>query len=407
MMGIFSSSTNRWKSLDYVAGWIKKSADFGLVVDCEFAFVTTNSICQGQQVPTIWNDVLEKGYEISFAHRSFKWSNNAARNAGVICIIVGVRNKNNKDKFIFDGNLKFKCQNINPYLLDADNIIVTARQSQISNTTDMLLGNMAKDGGFLLLDSGEYEIAIEKCPYLSKFIKKFVGSQEYIQGIDRYCLWIDDNNVEDAMEYEYIRDRLNGVRDFRLASKKVPTQQWASKPHRFVEIRNHDFESAIIVPRVSSVRRIYLPTGPIPSGSIVSDSAYALYDAPLWNMAIIASRMHLLWISTVCGKLKNDYRYSNTMGWHTFPLPTLSVGDKLDLERTAEEIIMVRESHFPMTISELYDPNNMPADLVEAHRINDETIEKLYVGRAFKNDTERLEHLFKLYTKMVASKGKA
>jgi hypothetical protein len=176
----------------------------------------------------------------------------------------------------------------------------------------------------------------------------------------------------------------------------------AAFPHRFDEKRQVGNEMIIAVPRVSSESRDYLPVGMLPPGSIISDSAFALYDAPLWNMALIASKLHLVWIGTVCGKLKTDYRYSNTLGWNTFPVPSLTERNKADLTRCAEEILLAREAHFPATIADLYDPAKMPADLRAAHDRNDETLERIYIGRRFKNDTERLEKLFELYTKMTA-----
>jgi hypothetical protein len=192
------------------------------------------------------------------------------------------------------------------------------------------------------------------------------------------------------------------VADYRRQSVKSATVAWAAHPYRFVEIRSPEYTTAILTPRVSSVGREYLPTGLLPARSIVTE-AFALYDAPLWNMALIASRLHLVWIATVCGKLKTDYRYSNTLGWNTFPVPTLTEKNKADLTRCAEDILLAREAHFPKTIADLYDPDDMPADLREAHERNDEVLERIYIGRRFRNDTERLEKLFDLYTKMTAS----
>jgi len=177
-------------------------------------------------------------------------------------------------------------------------------------------------------------------------------------------------------------------------------------PHAFQEIRQKGTEVAVVIPRHSSETRAYLPVSLFPTGTIVADGAFALYDAPLWNLALIASRLHLVWIATVCGKLKTDFRYSNTLGWNTFPLPTLTDKNKSDLTRCAEDILLAREAHFPATIAELYNPERMPANLREAHERNDETLERIYIGRRFRNDTERLEKLFELYTKMMARAGK-
>ncbi len=187
----------------------------------------------------------------------------------------------------------------------------------------------------------------------------------------------------------------------RLASSKAATRAGAQYPHRFDEIRQTGDEKIIVVPRVTSENRNYLPCGFLPDRSIATDSAFALYDAPIWNIALIASRIHLVWIATVCGKLKTDYRYSNTMGWNTFPVPKLTEKNKEDLTRCAEDILLAREAHFPATIADLYKPDAMPDDLRAAHDCNDETLERIYIGRRFRNDTERLEKLFELYTKMT------
>ncbi|CAK0742386.1 hypothetical protein CCP2SC5_1190002 [Azospirillaceae bacterium] len=208
--------------------------------------------------------------------------------------------------------------------------------------------------------------------------------------------------LEQAAKSKELENRFARVADYRRQSVKSATAAWATRPYRFVEIRSPDYATAVLIPRVSSEGREYLPTGLLPPRSIVTE-AFALYDAPLWNMALIASRLHLVWIATVCGKLKTDFRYSNTLGWNTFPVPKLTEKNKTDLTRCAENILLAREAHFPATIADLYNPETMPDDLRAAHEHNDEVLERIYIGRRFKNDTERLEKLFDLYTKMTAT----
>lgn len=399
--------TSRWKSLDYVAGWIFKSTEFCKNRNAKFSFVATNSICQGAPVGALWGYVLNNGMEIDFAHTSFKWSNNAANNAAVMCVIVGVRNKNKSNKVIYSNDLKSLCHNISPYLTNSEDIIVEGVSKPISNIPAMDLGNMAKDGGNLIFTSDELSNAIKFDPGVSDFILPFMGSDELINGYERYCLWLNEESAKSAMQHPEIFNRINAVRDFRLKSKKAETQKWAAKPYRFVEIRSAEYHSALIIPRVSSERRPYLPASIISKKTIISDLAYAIYDPSNWVMSLIVSRLHLVWIAAICGRLETRYRYSNTMGWNTFPVPDLSPSQKDELSSMAELISLTRESHFPATIADLYNPDKMPADLLEAHRANDEAIEKIYIGRPFRNDTERLEHLFKRYTKMVASKGRA
>jgi hypothetical protein len=251
----------------------------------------------------------------------------------------------------------------------------------------------------------EVQNALAREPSISKFLLDFVGSQEFVKGIVRKCIWIEDCQIEEASRSSFISDRLKAVRAMRMASPAESTRAYAERAYRFRQIQGRCLKWSVVVPKVTSESRAYLPVGLLSSHSIVSDNAFALYDAPLWNMALIASRLHLVWIATVCGKLKTDFRYSNTLGWNTFPVPSLTEKNKGDLTRCAEDILLAREAHFPATIADLYNPEHMPVDLREAHQRNDEVLERIYIGRRFKNDTERVEKLFELYTKMTASKG--
>ncbi len=270
----------------------------------------------------------------------------------------------------------------------------------------MVFGNMPIDGGHLLLSEDEVSALHLSQREKGKFIHRIYGSAEFIRGLVRYCIWIGDDDASEAHTIDSIWRRVKKVREVRLKSPRIDTVKLADSPHSFGWICQKGTESAIILPSVSSEQREYLPVGYTPSGTIVSNLAFALYDAPLWNMALIASRLHLVWIGTVCGKLKTDFRYSNTLGWNTFPVPTLTEKNKADLTACAEDILLAREAHFPATIAELYDPKKMPENLRHAHERNDEVLERIYIGRRFKNDTERLEKLFELYTKMAAATAK-
>jgi hypothetical protein len=233
-------------------------------------------------------------------------------------------------------------------------------------------------------------------------VKRFVGSLEAINGKMRYCLWIRDDLLETAQNIPSVAERIQEVKIERLKSPKKMTRDSAARPHAFQQVRQRGDEVLIVVPRVSSEHREYLPTALMERGTIISDKCFAFCDAPLWNMALIASRLHWVWIGTVCVRMRTDFSYSNTLGWNTFPVPTLTDQNKADLTRCAEEILLAREAHFPATIAELYDPETMPANLRATHERNDETLERIYIGRRFKNDTERLEKLFELYTQMTA-----
>ncbi|OEJ66578.1 class I SAM-dependent DNA methyltransferase [Magnetovibrio blakemorei] len=408
---IFDGRTKSWKSLDYVAGWFMKAVDFGMHTESSAAFVSTNSICQGQQVPILWPLIFKTGHEIAFAHTSFKWANLASHNAGVTVAIIGISNHAGKMRQLFsiadDGGLIAKeAENINAYLVAVQNVSVVKAVQPVSETPEMLRGNMPYDGGNLLLSADDVKSLGLSSAQHDRFIRRIYGSAEFIRGLERYCLWIEDEHLEEAMQIAPIRKRIEGVRDMRLASRDKSANEMAARAHQMREMHIGAHQT-IAMPCVSSENRGFLPVGLLDNRSTVTNLAFALYDAPLWNMALIASRLHLVWIATVCGKLKTDFRYSNTLGWNTFPVPTLTEKNKADLTRCAEDILLAREAHFPATIADLYDPKNMPADLRAAHDRNDEVLERIYIGRRFKNDTERLEKLFEMYTKMTAKKGAA
>ncbi len=409
---IFKGKTKSWKSLDYVAGWFMKAAEYGRHTNTASAFVSTNSICQGQQVPILWPLIFRTGHEIHFAHSSFKWANLASHNAGVTVAIIGMSNHidGSRRLYTLDKNgetLEKKAENINAYLVNANHIIVQKESKPLSEFSSMDYGSKPADGGNLILSCNEAIEMRNSAPIMNKVIKPYLGSEDAVQGKLRFCLWIDDEQLEKVLEIKNVADRVKAVGQMRASSTKKATKELAKLPHRFAEARHKDSYNAMIIPRVTSERRDYIPIAVLAGKTVISDSAFALYDAPIWNISLIASKLHLAWIATVCGQLETRLRYSNTMGWNTFPVPTLTDKNKADLTRCAEEILIARERHFPATIADLYDPDKMPADLRRAHERNDEVLERIYIGRRFKNDTERLEKLFELYTQMTAKKKTA
>jgi hypothetical protein len=405
---VFGGRTKLWKSLDYVAGWFMKAADYGTQTKSAAAFVSTNSICQGQQVPILWPLIFGAKHEIAFAHTSFKWANLASHNAGVTVAIVGISSHAGKIRHLFsiDDNgetVAKEAVNVNAYLISGPNVEISKQAEPLSNTAEMLRGNMPYDGGNLLLSTVEVDSLGLNKEQREKFVRRIYGSAEFIRGLSRYCLWIDDADLDEALTIEPIRQRIEGVSIMRLVSRDKSANEMAARAHQMREM-NIGKTQTISMPCVSSESRAYLPVGLIDAKSTVTNLAFALYDAPLWNMALIASRLHLVWIATVCGKMKTDFRYSNTLGWNTFPVPTLTDQNKTDLTRSAEDILLAREHYFPATIADMYDPDRMDTEfpLVRAaHDRNDEILERIYIGRRFKNDTERLEKLFELYTKMT------
>ena len=410
LQAIFDSRTKGWKSLDYVAGWFMKAADYGTRTNSAAAFVSTNSICQGQGVPILWPLIFAARHEIFFAHTSFKWANLASNNAGVTVAIVGISSFAGKTRKLFsisddDGTTVVREGSyINAYLILGRNVVVEKASVPLSGQAAIDYGNKPTDDGGLTLSSSDRILLLESEPRLVRFVRRFMGSNDSIDGSFRYCLWIPDGEAKTAEGFAPISERLNAVRSFRKKSTKPATVESAKWPHKFQEIRQSGTEVPIVVPRHSSENREYLPFCIGEPGAIVADSAFAFYDVPLWNVAIFASRLHLIWIATVCGKLETRYRYSNTLGWNTFPIPTLTEKNKTDLTHCAEDILLAREAHFPATIADLYEVGKIPADLREAHERNDGVLERIYVGRRFRNDTERLEKLFELYTKMTANR---
>ncbi|PHR21610.1 MAG: lactate dehydrogenase [Sphingopyxis sp.] len=408
---IFEGRTKNWKSLDYVSGWFAKASDFGVHTKSVAALVSTNSICQGRQVDTLWTLIFGTGHEISFAHTSFKWANLASHNAGVTVVIVGITKeaKAVRKLFSLDGEgetVVKETDNINPYLISGPNVMVQPISKPMASLEEMSFGNMPNEGGFLLLTQSEAEQVTDRYGVDRKFLRPFVGSQEFIKGQERRCIWVTDEDYAEAIENPWLRNTFEEVRRQRLLSNRETTKQLANAPHRFGEIRQRGDESVIAIPAISSENREYLPCGLLPPGTIMSNKCYALYDAPLWNMALIASRLHWVWIGTVCIRLEMRFSYSNTLGWNTFPIVNLTQQNKTDLTKCAKDILLAREAHYPATIADLYDPETMPENLQQAHEANDEVLERIYIGRRFKNDTERLEKLFELYTKMTQSAGK-
>lgn len=392
------------KTTDLVTGWFARFFDYAdQEPNAVAAFVATNSVCQGQQAIDVWPAAFGRGCEIRFAHTSFKWANLASHNAGVTVVIVGLGKKSNAPKLLCEGDLVKQCSAIGPYLVPDSLAYVEKANQPIGEQAPMLFGNMPRDGGYLFLDGDSAaKVAVEDAA-ARPFIKRFVGSDELINGKQRYCLWIEDDEASTAKQSPFIAQRLNLVAENRSKSDAESTRQFAKQPHRFVQIAGSAKNSVIVVPRVSSENRPFLPVDYLTSNYVVGDRNFALYDAPLWNMALIASRLHWVWIGTVCVRLEMRFSYSNTLGWNTFPVPFLTAQDKADLTRCAEDILLAREAHFPATIADLYDPETMPANLRHAHARNDEVLERIYIGRRFKNDTERLEKLFALYTQMTAA----
>ena len=332
----------------------------------------------------------------------------AARNAGVTVVIIGigVQGKNPRIFELGESGISISRQvkEINPYLTSAPIVFVKGRNENLSDLSPMAFGNMPLDGGNLLMSDQELELLNLDENIKPLLTRNIVGSKEYIRGESRYCLWIENKNLDTALSFPEVRKRIEAVKDFRNRSKAPSTVEFSKKPHQFT-VMNHGKTHSIVVPGVSSEHREYIPAGVLNSNSVISNAAFGMYDVPIWNFSIIVSRLHLLWVKNVCGKLKTDFRYSNTIGWNTFPVPKLSTANKLILGKCAKAILHAREQYFPATIAELYDPERLDTDFPlvrEAHQANCETLERIYSTTPFRNDTERLEKLFDLYAEMTS-----
>jgi hypothetical protein len=397
---VFAPLTKTYKNLDYVAAWYVKAAAYAQTVPAQCAFVATNSICQGEQVAMLWPLVYRAGMEIGFAHQAFKWRNNASHVAGVTCVIVGIRPRSAAKKVLYSAELARVVRNISPYLIEMDDTIVGKEAKPINGLPKMDWGNKPTDDGNLILSPEEKSQLLADYPQAAVFVRRYYGTQEFIKGVERYCLWILDEQREAAEAIPPIKARIDAVATFRLASDAESTREHAAWPHRFRQIQDYGSD-AVLVPIHFSEDRDYFTIG-FADGetSVISNACYAIYRADAYVMALLSTRLHAVWVSTVCGGLETRIRYSNTMGYHTFPILALSAEQKQELEDHAWAIIAARENYPDKTIGELYDPENMPPDLLSAHRELDATLERICIGRSFRNDTERLEYLFKQYVSM-------
>lgn len=397
MRRVFSGIVANAGELDYVAIWFLKGAYYAAAMETRFAFVSTNSIVQGASVSTLWPHLLEV-LEIKFAHRSFKWSNLATKNAGVVCVIVGLGPRGEGAKRLFDGDTVRDVDLIGPYLAPNVETIVYKRSRPIApDFESMVFGNMPNNGEALLLDRTERSKLLHNQPNAARFIRRIYGSQELMKGLERWCIWVRPKDVGIARGIPDMEARFERVRQKRLNSSDASARKMAATPWSFREQRESRSHT-IMVPRPSSINRTYLPVDIQPPTSITSSEAFAIFDGSVWQAAILSSRMHRLWLETVGGRLKEDPRYSNELVWNTYPVPLLSDQRKMELEEHWWEIDRARkEAGFGRTLGDLYVPSTMPPDLLRAHQDLDETTERIFGSRRYRSDADRIEHLLQIY----------
>ncbi|MEG6501849.1 MULTISPECIES: DNA methyltransferase [unclassified Desulfovibrio] len=405
LMQVFSGVSGA-SNLDYVTAWYKKTAD---VMRCNAmvraAFVSTNSICQGEQVAILWQHMLNAyGIKIHFAYRTFKWGNEARGNAAVHCVIVGFGRNDWADKMLYnsDGNV-ISAKKINGYLVEAADVFIENRKFPLCDIPKVDFGNMPNDAKGLLskYSNEEKNDILRQYPEMTKWFRLFWGADEFINGIERWCLWLKDAEPSEINNQVFLRDILQRIKDKRLGSKRVATKILAETPHLFGEIRQPK-NNYILIPRHSSEKRKYIPIGFISPDIISGDSNIVMPNATLYHFGILTSLAHMTWMRTVCGRLKSDYRYSASLVYNTFPWPTPTGPQKKHIETLAENILLTREMYPDMTLADMYDPDKMPEPLREAHTALDIAVDALYRKKPFASDEERLQLLFALYEKLVA-----
>jgi len=399
-MAIVFKGFKNYKNLDYISAWFKKGSDYISNFNASFSFVSTNSICQGEQVALIWPYIFNLNLEISFAHTSFKWTNNAKGNAGVTVVIVGVSNVTNKVKNLYDCGFKKEVSKINAYLIEGSNIIFGRNSKSISGFPELVRGSMPTDGGHFTLTQEEKEELLKSFPQSSRIIKKYLSGGDFLNGNERYCLWIPDNLVDFANKIPFVKKRLDLIKEFRLKSDAPTTVDYASFPNRFRQISYEDSD-CIVVPLTSSERRQYFPFDFLASGTVVTNSAGVIYNAQPWVFGVISSKLHMIWVRNVGGQLETRIRYSSVLCYNNFPFPTITDKQKEQINLHVFEVLDERAKYPEKTLAQLYDPDKMPTGLKEAHHQLDFAIERCYRLKPFESDVERLEYLFKMYEEMT------
>ncbi|MBU2939848.1 class I SAM-dependent DNA methyltransferase [Lacinutrix sp. C3R15] len=400
-LDISISMIKSYRKLDYISIWFYKSAKYIQGFEnAKSAFVSTNSICQGEQVGILWTSIFEMGIEFDFAHTDFKWTNNAKGNAGVTVVIIGLRNLSKKPKYLITDGIITKTQNISPNLENGVTKIIKKQTKPLSNFPEMRRGNMPNDKQFLRISKEEKDKLLIKYPSIDKIIKKQVGSDEFINNLERYCYWISEENLAYALTIPEVKLAIDNCYDYRINSKDKTLHIQASRPHQFREFFECN-DNSLLIPIVSSENREYIPIGFVDRDTIIPNSAQVIYDANSLIFGILTSKMHNVWVKFTAGRLENRFRYSIFLCYNTFPFPNIDAKQKENLNQYVFDILDERAKHTGKTMAWLYNPDTMPKGLKKAHKNLDEAVEKCYRLQEFKNDTERLEYLFKLYETMV------
>lgn len=384
--------------LDYVSAWFFKAAEFS-GGQAPFAFVATSSICQGEQVAPLWSRLFELGVEINFAYRPFIWRNSAADNAGVWVTIVGLSRRSKRSAYLYDERTVSSGMEISPYLYLGPFIPVYPSSKGLFGAPPMVMGSNPVDGKRLSLTSRDRQTILRDYPAAERFIRPYIGGDELIEGAERYCIWVDDDDLGEAMSLSPIKERILECQKYRLSAGR-DAKKSANRPHRFC-YSTYENRPSLAIPNTQSSERVFIPATFVKEDVVISKEAFAIYDAPTWLLSVVSSSLHRVWLAAVGGRIGNGFRYSVRIVYNTFPVPFFSEEQIHQLDRSALTILRSRYQNHPRSLAELYAPG-MPEDLRQAHRDNDDLLESMYIGRPFRNDTERLETLFKLYDAKTA-----
>lgn len=389
--------------VDYVAAWYFKAAQLMVGTAIRTAFVSTNSITQGEQVAGVWKPLYDRfKIHIDFAHRTFRWDSEASLKAHVHCVIVGFSIAENKaDKRLFDNGVDKIVKTINPFLIEAPTIFMESKGKPICNIPEMVYGNKPTDGGFLFLTAEERETILQKEPQLEKYIKQIYGATEFINNKLRFCIWLVNAPPSDIRNSKFLSERVAGVKAYRLNSTKEATKKSADTPTLFQEVRQ-PYTTYILIPRHSSETRKYIPFGFVSPAIIVNDAVQIIPDATLYHFGILTSNVHMAWTRVVCGRIKSDYRYSKDIVYNNFPWPSPTDEQKAAIEKTAQMILDARELYPDSSLADLYDDNCMPPELRTAHHLNNLAVMKAYgFWGKLNSESECVAELMKMYQSLT------
>ncbi len=389
--------------IDYVAGWYFKAAQFMNGTSIRTAFVSTNSITQGEQVAGVWKPLYDRfGIHIDFAHRTFRWDSEAALKAHVHCVIVGFSTMPNaKQRQLYSSERFQLVENINFYLVEGPTVFVESNKRPISQVPEMLKGSSPVDDGNFFFDDEQYAELLETEPQAQNYVKKFYGAREYLHSIDRWCLWLEGVSPAELKNMPKVMNRISAVREFRLASSKEATRKYADYPTRFMELRQPQTDY-ILIPRHTSENRKYIPFGFMTKDIICGDANNMIPQATLYHFGILTSNVHMAWVRAVCGRIKSDYRYSNDIVYNNFPWPIPTDAQKAKIEQTAQAILDARALYPDCTLADLYDETIMPPELRKAHQQNDKAVMQAYgFWGKFNTETECVAELMKMYQELT------